>query len=136
MGRSGYSDDLDGGALNLYRGTVDRALRGRRGQAFLREMADALDAMPVKELVEGDIVRDDGHVCALGAVAVARQIDVSQLNECEPDDVGKTFGIARSMAAEIAFVNDDDFVFRRETPGERWTRVRAWVAGMLAAEEG
>ncbi len=38
MSRSGYQDDCEG--LNLYRGTVRRAIRGKRGQAFLRELAD------------------------------------------------------------------------------------------------
>lgn len=132
MGRSGYVEDFDDiGSLNLYRATVDRALGGRRGQAFLSEMADALDAMPVKELIAGDLVREDGACCAIGSVAIARKADISQLDEGEPDDVAAAFGIARSMACEIAFVNDDDFGFKSETPGERWTRVRAWVAKQI-----
>src|SRR5580658_497115 len=110
MGRSGYTDDYDEtNCLGLYRANVDRAMGGRRGQAFLREMAAALDAMPIKELVADEIVRDKEHVCAIGSVAVARGIDVSELDEYDAESVGKTFGIAESMAREIAFVNDDDF---------------------------
>jgi hypothetical protein len=132
MSRSGYTDDFDDcGSLNLYRGAVDRAIGGRRGQALLREMLSALDAMPVKELITGDLVRADGAVCALGSVAVARKMDLSNVDEYEPDDVAGAFGIARSMAAEIAFVNDDDFGFKKEAPAERWVRVRAWVRGRL-----
>ena len=50
-------------------------------------MATALDAMPVKELIAHDIVTDSGQVCALGSVAVARKLDVSNIDESEPDDV-------------------------------------------------
>lgn len=132
MGRSGYVDDFDEiGSLNLYRATVERSLRGKRGQAFLREMAAALDAMAVKELIDDEIVSEDGRVCGIGAVAVARKMDVSQLDEDDGDDVGKAFGISPSMAREIAFVNDNDFAPRTETTAERWTRVRAWVAAQL-----
>src|SRR5579872_844994 len=127
MSRSGYSEDCD--HLSLWRGAVESAIRGRRGQAFLSEMAAALDAMPVKELVADDIVRDDTHVCAIGSVALARHLDVSGLDVYDRDAVAATFGIAPAMAAEIAFENDDDFrSSRNETPAQRWTRMRAWVA--------
>jgi hypothetical protein len=134
MGRSGYTDDYDDetNCLGLYRANVDRAIGGKRGQAFLREMAIALDAMPVKELVADEIVRDESHVCAIGSVAVARGIDVSDLDEYDAEAIGKTFGIAQAMAREIAFVNDDDFGSKKETPAERWTRVRAWVSEHLS----
>lgn len=120
---------MDQGALNIYRANVDRAIRGKRGQAFLREMAAALDAMPVKELVADEIVRDSEHVCAIGSVALARQMDVSKLDVTDGELVGQTFGIAKCLANEIAFENDDDFGRRRgkETPAERWQRMRKWV---------
>ena len=51
MSRSGYSDDYEG--LGLYRQTVENALRGKRGQAFLRELLEALDALDEKKLIEG-----------------------------------------------------------------------------------
>jgi hypothetical protein len=107
MSRSGYSEDLDQGALNIYRANVDRALAGKRGQRFLREMLAALDAMPVKELVAGEIVRDETHVCAIGAVALARKVDVFALDVYDQEEVGKTFGVAKAMAAEIAYENDE-----------------------------
>jgi hypothetical protein len=139
MSRSGYSDDCEAGRLNFYRANVDRTIAGKRGQQFLREMSAALDAMPVKELVAGDIVRDDGHVCAIGAVAIARKLDVSRLDVYDGDEVGKTFGITRILACEIAYENDEhrsyDYEARRftaETSAARWTRMRAWVSEHLA----
>lgn len=125
MSRSGYSEDCE--YLGLWRGAVTSAIRGKRGQAFLREMAQALDAMPVKELVADDVVRDSEHVCGLGSVALARGLDVTHLDIENGDAVGQLFGIASAMAREIAFVNDDDFGRSAETPAERWVRMRAWV---------
>ncbi len=133
MSRSGYSEDFgdDGQSLGLYRASVARAINGKRGQTFLREMAEALDAMPVKELITGEVVSAEGCVCAIGAVAVARKMDVTTLDIHDGDDVGKAFGVARSLACEIAFENDDGFGFKVETPAQRWTRMRAWVGRQL-----
>ena len=39
MSRSGYSDDLDNWDLIRWRGQVSSAIRGKRGQGFLRELA-------------------------------------------------------------------------------------------------
>lgn len=117
MSRSGYSDDCE--YLGLYRGAVDRAISGKRGQKFLTELLAALDAMPVKELVAGEIVRDSEHVCALGSVAIARGLDVSSLDVGDGDAVGARFGIAWSLANECGS--------RNETPAQRWQRMRAWV---------
>ncbi len=105
MSRSGYSDDCEN--LGLYRATVARTINGKRGQAFLREMAAALDAMPVKELIVSEIVSLDGQVCAIGSVALARREDVSNLDVNYPDDVADRFGIARALACEIAYENDE-----------------------------
>jgi hypothetical protein len=131
MSRSGYSDNCEN--IGLWRGAVDRAIAGKRGQAFLREMAAALDAMPVKELIADDIVRDDKHVCALGSVALARRMSVSGFDVTDAAYVGQEFGIARALAAEIAYENDErgdrwrDGKWVDETPAARWTRMRRWV---------
>ena len=108
MSRSGYSDDIweDDNRGWLYRGAVKSAFQGRRGQAFLKELLAALDALPVKELVAWELEKD-GAVCALGAVGKARGIDMSQLDPEDPDTVAGTFGIARAMACEIVYENDE-----------------------------
>lgn len=125
MSRHGYSDDLDTTTLNLYRGRVANAVRGKRGQQFLRELADALDAMPIKELIYGELVSEEGDVCAIGAVCKARGLDVSKIDYEEPDEVAKAVGIATCMAAEIEFTNDDWSY--SESPAKRWQRMRKWV---------
>lgn len=129
MGRSNYCEDDDDNTHGLWRGAVSRAIEGKRGQAFLRELAAALDAMPVKELIAEELVTEEGKCCAMGAVALARKLDVSKIEETDSGDVGEAFGIARALAAEIAYENDDDFGYgpRGETPAQRWQRMRAWV---------
>lgn len=63
MSRSGYIDELDQWDLIRYRGQVASAIRGKRGQAFLRDLLAALDAMPEKRLIAGTFERDDGDMC-------------------------------------------------------------------------
>lgn len=112
MSRSGYSDDLDNNELNVWRGQVASAIRGKRGQMFLLEMLAALDVLPRKELIKEAIVTPEGPVCAMGAVARRRGTDTSDLDPDDADSVAARFGIARQMAMEIAYVNDEqgDFV--------------------------
>ncbi len=134
MSRSGYSDSYEG--HDLYRHSVDRAIRGRRGQQALRDFIAALDAMTGKRLAQGSFETAAGEVCSLGALAQARGVDVSDLNpEHEDDDVdadvvGARLNIARSMAAEIMYENDEANYYV-ETPEDRWARMRAWAEKRL-----
>jgi hypothetical protein len=139
VSRSGYDDCIDGWDLIRWRGAVASAIRGHRGQALLREMLAALDAMEPKRLVDNDLVTEAGEVCALGAVAKARGLDVATVDPEDRDEVAALFGIAPALACEIAFENDEhthyhrdaDGKWRTETPEERFTRVRAWVAAQI-----
>ena len=144
MSRSGYTDD-DGDdmwAHIRWRGAVKSAIRGKRGQSFLREMLANLDAMPVKELVAYDIVRTDGACCALGCVAKARGVEVSDLNPVDHDDdnqesteaLAARLGIPPTLAREIVYLNDEACDWRDEGPttdAKRWGIVRQWVASQL-----
>lgn len=129
MSRSGYSDECEN--IELYRRAVENAIKGKRGQAFLREMAKALDEMPEKKLIADELVSNEG-VCAIGAVCKARCLDVSEIDYDNPDSVARVVGISRSMAAEIEYMNDeayrDAYYYRgTETPEQRWIRMRQWV---------
>ena len=132
MSRSGYSDDCSGTELTLWRGAVDSAIRGKRGQKLLRELAAAMDAMPVKELISGEL-QADGAYCALGVVGAARGLSMAGVNVEDRDAVAKLFNIAPALAAEVMFENDDDYGWRDQpTPAARWTRMRAWVESNIA----
>ena len=135
MSRSGYSDDLDSWDLVRWRGAVASAIRGKRGQALLRDLAAALDAMPEKRLIARQL-EEDGEVCALGALGRVRGIDMSKIDPEERDQVAKAFDIAEALAAEIVYHNDECgwTGYPGETPENRWVRMRAWVAEKLAKE--
>lgn len=129
MSRHGYSDDCDDQWSSIcWRGAVKSALRGKRGQAFLREMLVALDAMPDKSLVAEELVTPTGEVCAMGAVLKARGVDVGNVDPEDTEAVAKVTGLAESMVREIAYMNDD---WRGETQQVRWARMRAWVASQI-----
>src|SRR5688572_2055589 len=125
MSRSGYTDDCEN--VQLWRGAVVSAIKGKRGQHFLRELAEAMDAMPVKELI-ADNLQKDGSYCALGVVGAKRGLDMSKLDPDDAEAVSETFNIARALAKEIVWINDDEFAYDDiETPAQRWSRVRKWV---------
>lgn len=127
MSRSNYSDDY--AYVQLWRQAVDQATFGRRGQHFFRRLRAALDAMPRKRLIVGQIVTAQGEVCALGALDPTTTID--------PDDrdaVAAHFQIAPAIAAEVAYMNDEAASYD-ETPENRWTRMRAWVEQQIGPED-
>jgi len=130
MSRAGYCDgDDDQWGLIRWRGAVASAIRGKRGQAFLREMLTAMDAMPEKKLVAHELEMD-GQVCAIGSVGMARGIDMSQLDPENYSKVADTFGISEALAREIVYENDEGG-WRDDTPEKRFERMRAWVVKNL-----
>lgn len=161
MSRSGYSDDFGDGdplALGRYRAQVNSAIRGKRGQALLRELLAALDAMPDKRLVAGEL-EADGQFCALGVVGQARGMNLATIDTYDVEALGPKFNIAEQLAREIMWVNDDHVSDTRwveieicgplqrwrdrftsirvpnENAGaERWNEVRNWVASHIAAD--
>ena len=135
MNRSNYIDDCDLDPLDLgrWRGQVAATIRGRRGQAFLRELAAAMDAMPEKVLIANELVDKEGDCCSIGVVCKARGIDVSEIDiEC-PNSVGEAVGISHQLAAEIEHLKD---FWPDETPERRWQRMREWVDRHIAKETG
>lgn len=133
MSRSGYSDDCCGRELSLWRGAVERAIKGKRGQAFLREALAALDAMPEKRLTTDSLHEPaTGEFCTLGVVGAARGMDMTPLEQAERDDVARGFDIAEALAAEIMFENDERGPWReKESPEARWLRMRAWLVAHI-----
>jgi hypothetical protein len=127
MSRSGYSDEYEN--LQLWRNAVARAIRGERGQAFLKELLAALDALPEKRLIPEALVDSDGEVCALGSVGRLRGLDMSKIDPEDHRKLADTFNIAPALVQEIEFENDDDFAWNHHqaTPEQRFERMRAWV---------
>ncbi len=132
MSRSGYSEDydFDQWAHICWRGAVKSALRGKKGQAFLRELRDALDEMPEKRLVAEELVCADG-ACSLGVVAQRRGIDVSNIDPYDHYAIHMPFGISNALAREIIWENDEGWPYPK-TPEERWRKMRWWVEHQIA----
>lgn len=138
MSRSGYSDYCDGWDLIRWRGAVSAAIRGKRGQAFLKEMIAALDAMPDKNLIAHELSTASGEVCAMGAVGRHRGLDMSAIDPEEPGVVAKAFGVAGALVQEIAYLNDEFRDWQRNLPDTdalRWKYMRDWCEAQITAEK-
>ncbi len=135
-----------------------RAMYGKRGQRFLRELVAALDAMPEKRLVEGRLATTTvegsqlcGEVCALGAVVVQRKVATGTLRPialqetalvAQPDDdddesydgwemiktAAEILGIPRPFAWQVVCANDER---TRGTPEERWAFMHRWAKARI-----
>ena len=145
MSRSGYSDDCEN--LGLWRGTVERAIRGKRGQALLKELEAALVAMPEKKLCsESFAIAATGEVCALGAVALKRRLDAGMDKATALADIEKKypeyeqaeaackeFDIAGALAKEITYINDE-YYSRHANQEQRYENVLKWVRENIKKE--
>lgn len=142
MSRSGYTDDCEN--LALWRGAVDRAIKGRRGQKALRELATALDAMPIKALAAESLVNQSGEFCTLGVLGNSRGLPIEAIDPEDSGAAAQAFDIAQAMVREIVYLNDEADEYPRfidghwcrkpETPQERWARMRAWVDEQISKE--
>ena len=124
MSRSGYIDDEceDVLAHGRWRGRIASAIRGKRGQALLRKLADALDAMPQKQLVAGSLATAEGEFCTLGTIAAKHGIDARNVpdedwHHEEWEAVGKALNVAPVLVQEIVFENDE------QTCTDEWVNV-------------
>ena len=127
MSRSGYIDDYDDQwSLIRWRGAVKSALKGKRGQAFLRELVAALDALPEKRLVANSLQAPSGEFCALGAVGHMRGINLDELDPDDMERVSAVFGISDAMAREIVYINYES-LWRDHSPEARYAAVREWA---------
>ena len=130
MNRAGYSEDCDDNWQHImWRGQVASSIRGRRGQAFLKELVAALDAMPQKRLIKNELRSSDG-VCAIGSVGAARGLNLEALDPDDYNSIAGAFGIAAPLVRELEYANDE-CGRHRETPEDRWQRVRDWAVSQI-----
>lgn len=131
MGRSGYTEDydIDNWELIKWRGQIASTIRGKNGQAFLRELISSLDALPEKRLISDALV-SDGAVCAIGSVGVYRGMQLETLDPEDYDTISGSFGITHQLVREIEWINDEGGPLG-ETSEQRWSRVRDWAVSCL-----
>lgn len=148
----GDGDEWFPGQQWLWEANLERNFSGKAGQAKLREIRDALRALPEKRLIETRLADEKGNVCALGALAVQRRVAegrdravvIAEMAEAiDGDDEwvdsyeaeqqtleeARALGVKTPMAVTIAWEND--FGPRSETPEERYTRLLAWVEARI-----
>ena len=135
MSRSGYTELDDTWAAYMWRGRVAFAIRGKRGQRLLREMIEALDAMREKALVSGVLVEPGtDNCCAMGAVLLKRGTPEPWNLEGDNGAIANAVGVPECLVQEIEYENDEGG-WRKETPEQRWIRMRTWAARHLLAME-
>lgn len=168
MGRYYEADDPDSVEDMLrqegYWQAQRNALRGKRGQAFLRELLTTLDAMPDKRLARG-VLYHEGAACALGQVITRRisegqpvagiaSLEELQLKAGEDDEdearerteeIGVGLGIPLALVRLVAWENDEAGwgYWRRDGAGGavededqmRWRQVREWAQRNLQGTE-
>lgn len=134
MSRSGYTYEMDDQLVyGRYRGQVSSAIRGRRGQMFLQELGSVMDSMEEKVLIRNELIDENGDCCPIGVICKSRGLDINNVNYEEPKEVGALVDIAKCMAAEIAYENDEEGY--NETPEDLWRRMRRWVSSNIAKEK-
>jgi hypothetical protein len=116
----------------MWRGVIMSATRGKRGQAFFRALVEALDAMPDKRLVAGELETEEGSVCALGCLGKHRGIAIGSVDTEDWDKLGELFDIAPQLAQEVMHVNDER---GQQSPEDRWRAVRHWAARKISLLE-
>jgi hypothetical protein len=140
--RNGCAEEEDfAGQAELWQANCERSLKGKKGQAALRELEAALLALPAKRLIEGELENEAGEVCAIGALARFKgkenpkvgdsfgDFDELQANSEEIERVTVGFaqelGVPRMVA--IAVVHENDDYWHASTPEARFAKMLAWV---------
>lgn len=136
MSRSGYVDDWDSDnirQMNCWRGAVASAIRGKRGQAFLRELVAAMDATPEEDrwLISGEL-EHEGSYCALGIVGKARGMSMEDIDPEDYEAVAAAFGLPEALAREVMYENDDSYF--RDDGKKRWNYIYRWAKDLIRSE--
>lgn len=129
--RISYSDEENyPGEFNLWQANCERSLRGKHGQEELRELRAALLALPEKRLILKLLEDGEGGVCAIGAYAKHKALDLSKFDvESDTDEVGIAGGMPALVAWKVVEMND--LQFDSVTPEQRYEKMLAWVEALL-----
>jgi hypothetical protein len=150
---SRFSDDYDEEFNNqgaLWWSNAERALNGRKGLATLRELRQVLEEMPEKAIISGRLANEQGQMCVVGALVVARRVSkgekreavLAELARIIPEDedcngsdesatLGVSIGLSYMLAWRLAYMNDED-VYWKATPEERYRVIVKWIDARLA----
>lgn len=143
MSRFYPNEDGDALSQGRWEHNLSRSIAGKKGQAALRELRQALLALPEPKLVTGLFTTAEGLCCTLGALAAYRKgreegISITEAaralhDAVDPEDSdlhveeGKKAGLSETLAWHLGYQNDDSYEFGRASPEERFAGVLCWV---------
>jgi hypothetical protein len=131
VSRISYSEEEDWpGQFDLWQANCRRSLHGKQGQVELRELKAAIVALPDKRLIHGLLVDEDGEVCAIGAYAKYKGLDLYAFDpeDCT-DEVGIHAGMTKLVAWKVVEMNDEQL--SHLTPELRYTKMLEWIDSQL-----
>lgn len=125
-----------------FEGNAKRALKGRKGQAVLKELLAALEALPTKRLISGVFAdleipageapiydRVQGDVCTMGCLLVHRKMTkqyrprgqalLEAVNEvtCHPDDGGSEAIRQAAEALDLVYPLAYELAYQNDEEG-------------------
>lgn len=124
---------------------LHQTIRGKKGQALLRDLERALVEMPEKRLIADDLVSETGECCTVGALCAYRKSKAEGLSfrqaalalpNIDTQELGEREGLSSPLAWFLVYQNDDSYEFGRLSPEDRYTQVLAWVRRVLRPESG
>jgi hypothetical protein len=132
--RINYSED-EGfpGQFELWQANCRRSISGKQGQQELIQMREALLALPEKRLIHGLLANEQGEVCAIGAYARHKGIDISKF---DPEDYSDEVGIEAGMPQMVAWtvVAQNDMDFDHMTPEARYEATLRWLDRVIETD--
>jgi hypothetical protein len=155
MSRINYCEDEDFNNQSLlWEANQERAIRGRKGQAALRELEQALLALPEKKLIVDELENAQGEVCAIGALAKFKGRENPRVNWGDtpvdepladgvilPDevqevtlDLAESLGVPRLVALAVIYENDERAYAL--DPTLRYGRLLRWTRHALSGQYG
>jgi hypothetical protein len=146
-----FGDDYEIVPEGLWEHSLTIALGSRHGQQMLRELRDALLALPEKRLILGELcfaLRDEDdrlvqpQFCAIGAFAFRRRLAKGETEQSAlealtggDDDQpwhtvfeGQRQGLRYTVAWHVAMMNDDF----RGSDEDRYAHILQWVNAQLS----
>lgn len=133
--------DCDNPAALLWDCTLQRAVSGKRGQTFLKELEAALVTLPSKRLIANDLCDSLGDVCAVGALIQKRAfaagatleqfIEENKYGDSDPEVLKTRLGAAFTLVWSVVEANDESCY--ECTPEERYQKMLGWVRERITA---
>ena len=133
------ADDYEGDYPDLDYGRWEKNLRaaiaGRRGQKVLRELREALLALPGpgRRLIRSELATPDGEVCAVGCLIAYKR---AMAKGTSPAEEAAMLAEEDPYPLSMYHLSDDgEYVRIIERPAGKWTAEDGWVQTGVTTQE-